>query len=462
MGGRRTTAILACLAGAALLAAVAALFLDGEGPPAPPPRVPDPSPAETGKRTPPANPAVRPGNPGTKRPPAVPFSAEEDAPPASERTSVPAGWKPWARLRFVDAKTREEIPFRRGRVALAVPRGEQELLVPEPWRRAEDGRVEVFRSEDERGLPFGVDRKEWEASPVEIRIPGRTTRRFGSRAEISGDRDIEMAAAAPSVRGIVKLGRGLEGKRVHMDLEPGDPTRDPRRPDAMPSGGATEAGPFSWYDVPDGRWRLVVRVRAGEDESAMAVRVFDKAGAEADLGEIVVLPPSTLRARVVARDGTGVLDRDLALHRGGTGEVLTTEDIDDGGWVVFRGLEADTEYRAVSSLDGVEGTVRTPAEGGGDLRLEIPWEHQGVRCRIRFTVEGQDPILWGEIVEGPTLDKGAWRKDGFLEHDMAAGEYLFGFFARPVGKDAPVRVYATFTVPDQPLWDATVDLKERK
>jgi hypothetical protein len=232
--------------------------------------------------------------------------------------------------------------------------------------------------------------------------------------------------------------------------------------DAMPYGGASEAGPFTWYDVPDGPWRLIVWVKAGEDDAARCIRSFEKAGAEVDLGEIVVYPPTTLRARVVARDGTGVLDRDLSLRRAGTVSVETTDDIDDGGWVVFRGLEADAEYRVVSTLDGLEATVRTPAEGGGDLRVELPWEHQGVRCRIRFTVEGQDPIQWGDIIEGPTLDKEAWKKDGLLEHDMAAGDYLFGILARPVGKDAPVRVFARFTVPDQPLWDATIDLKEQK
>jgi hypothetical protein len=165
---------------------------------------------------------------------------------------------------------------------------------------------------------------------------------------------------------------------------------------------------------------------------------------------------------VVARDGTGVLDKDLSLRRAGEGPAETADDIDDDGWVVFHGLEADTEYRVVSTLDKLEATVRTPAEGGGDLRVELPWENQGVRCRIRFTVDGQDPIQWGDLFEGPTLDKGAWKKDGFLEHDMGAGDYFFGAFARPVGKTEPVRVYAKFTVPDQPLWTATVDMKERK
>src|SRR5687767_6286499 len=153
MSGRGTTAILAGLAAAALLAAAAVLFLDGGGSPAlpPPPPDPDPPPARVETRTP--DPAPRATE---RKPPRVPPAApEDDAPPVSERTSVPAGWKPWARLRFLDAGTREAIPFGRGRVALVLPRGDRDLLVPEPWRRAEDGRTEVFRSEDEKGLPHG-------------------------------------------------------------------------------------------------------------------------------------------------------------------------------------------------------------------------------------------------------------------------------------------------------------------
>ena len=43
----------------------------------------------------------------------------------------------------------------------------------------------------------------------------------------------------------------------------------------MPTGGTTKAGPFSWYDVPDGRWRLVVRATVNDDDTAVVVREFD-------------------------------------------------------------------------------------------------------------------------------------------------------------------------------------------
>jgi hypothetical protein len=456
MSGRRTTAILAVLAGGALLAGIAAVFLGGDAPAVAPVVAPpsDRPPAERPKTVVPPAPKGRPGT--------LPVLIEDDAPPVDEMTSLPPDWKSWARLRFLDAKTKEEIPFGRGRIAHVVPRGPRGLLVPEPWRRGEDGRIEVYRSEDDMGLPFGVDRKEWESAPVEVRIPGRVVRRFASRAELAGERDVELVALAPEVRGTVRLAPALAGKKIVMNLEPADPTRDPRGPDAMPEGGSTEPGPFAWYDVPDGRWKLTVWVKVGGGDVGQAVREFDRAGAEVDLGEILVLPPTKLRARVVARNGAGVLDKDLHLQRTGDGSFEIAEEIDDGGWAVFRNLDPDTEYRVVSSLDKLAETVRTPAEGGGDLRVEMLWENEGVRCRLRFTVDGQDPVQWGDLFESPALDKGAWKKDGFLEHDMAAGEYLFGAFARPVGKDAPVRVHARFTVPDQPLWEATIDMTEAK
>jgi len=462
MSGRRTTAILAALAGASLLAATAILILGGESPvvaPPPPVDVPGPAPVEA------APPRVRP-----VPPPAVPkrslrdalLQVEDDAPPTARLKAAPRDRKPWARLRFVDGKTRQAIPFGDGRIALVVPRVAQRTVVPEPWFLAEDGRIEVFRSEDEQGVPFLVLKEEWAAAAVEVRIPGWEPRTFGSRTELEGEREIALVASRPSVRGTVRLGPGVEAKRLVMDLEPGDPSRDPRRPGAMPYGGAAKDGPFAWYDVPDGRWRLVVRGRADGIDTPVAAVEFDRAGDEVDLGEIVLRRPSTIRARVVARDGTGVLDTALTLYsdRKGTSEI--GDGMDEDGWRVFRGLEPDAEFRVISSLDKLSETVRTPAEGGGDIKVELRWENRGVRCRIRFTVEGQDPIQWGDLIEGPTLEKEAWRKDGQLEHDMAPGDYLIGAWARPVGKDQPVRVYGKFTVPDKPLWEATVDLKEPK
>src|SRR5689334_5603758 len=160
MTGGRTTAILAGLAAAAFAAGAAALFLGGgQEPltrvPADPGRgaLPDPEAPEK----PPVRPPVRPPVTGPREPRPPLFPPEDDGPPKTEVRTVPPDWKPWARLRFVDAATRAEIPFGRGRVAVVLPRGETPILVPQPWRAAADGRVEIFPSENRTGLPFGVE-----------------------------------------------------------------------------------------------------------------------------------------------------------------------------------------------------------------------------------------------------------------------------------------------------------------
>jgi hypothetical protein len=377
--------------------------------------------------------------------------------------TVPPHWKAWAVLRVSDAKSRAPLEWDdRCRVALVVARGNGRLLVPLPWRLAADGRVEVYRHEDRYGdaLPAGVDRADWDAASVEVRVPGYETREFRRRAELAGEREVELRPLPPSVTGVLRVGKGLEGRRVTMTLEPAVRGRDPRTADRRPYGGATEPGPFAWYEVPPARWRLDVWVPTGGRERAHASREFDVGETTVDLGTIEVVPPCAVRARVVARDGTAVLDRGLALERVATGEEASGGPMDDDGWVVFRGLEAATEYRVVSTLDGVAETVTTPTEGGGEQTVVLRWDNEGVRCRLRFTVEGQDPIQWGDVFEGPTMDKGAWKKDGTLEQDFAPGEFVIGILARAVGKEKPARYRATFTVPSKPYWEATIDLTE--
>jgi hypothetical protein len=453
MSGRRARSFLLLLAGASLAAAIAVLFLhDGDPAPLPPPPAPEDVIRPSGH---PAVP-VRKTPPPVRKNPDVPPPPEDDSPPTAEKTTIPADWTPWARLKFVDAKTREAIPFKNGTVGLVIQRADRGILMPEPFRRAADGRIEVFRTEDEHGIPPGTDRAGWASSMVEVRIRGYEMRRFASRAELSGDRDVELTKAIPSVKGTLRLAPALRGKKIRVYFS------RPGGFDLSPPRDSIVEGPFEWFDLDPGAWKFIVHVGEGGEDSAVATRDFMFDSSPADLGEILVMPPSILRARVVARDGQGVLDKDLTLRHGPSGRTQDSEEFEDDGWVIFRGLEPDTEYRVVSVLDKLEGTIRTPAEGGGDLRLEIPWEHTGVRCRIRFTVDGQDPIQWGEIFEGPTLDKGAWKRDGFLEHDMAPGDYFFGIHARPVGKAEPVRVSGKFTVPDRPLFDLTVDLKETK
>jgi hypothetical protein len=43
---------------------------------------------------------------------------------------------------------------------------------------------------------------------------------------------------------------------------------------------------------------------------------------------------------------------------------------------------------------------------------------------------------------------------------MAPGEYLFGIWAEPSGKSGLHRVWARFTVPRQPGWEADIAFSE--
>jgi hypothetical protein len=239
-----------------------------------------------------------------------------------------------------------------------------------------------------------------------------------------------------------------------------------RLPEAapMPSLVPVAPGPFEVFDLRDGSWWIEAWVSLPDGTTAHRAVQFVKSEDVVDLGAIELRAPATVVARVVAKDGTPVLDKRMTIRREGReGDTAGEGDPDVSGWVYFRGLDADADYRVVSSLDGLEQAVHTPSEGLREARVELRWDHEGVRCRLRFTVEGADPVRWGDLFEGPTLDQGAWHKDGFLEHDMAPGEYLFGIWAQVAGQDALHRYWATFTVPETPLWEKAIDLSaERK
>ncbi|HEU4395649.1 MAG TPA: hypothetical protein VFS92_08795, partial [Planctomycetota bacterium] len=217
-------------------------------------------------------------------------------------------------------------------------------------------------------------------------------------------------------------------------------------------------GPFELHELAAGRWRLEARARMPEGVLARATREFEVGAEPADLGEIRVLAPTTLRARVVARDGTAVLDPGLTVAARGDAAVAGRPGED--GWTTFAGLDPGATVKVASSLPGLEQEVVLPPDGGDEVRVELLWDEEGVRCRLRFLVDGSAPTRWGDILEGPELDKGAWKRDGFLEHEMAPGDYLFGIQAEPVGKSGMRQVWAKFTVPRQPTWMADVSFSE--
>ena len=465
MSGRRTVAILSALAGAAVLAAAAAWLLSGDPPPGP--RTPGndgtggrPTPRRNGGDGPDGEPPSAPGPPVRPRPPVFP----EDDTPAPRVPPVPKGAKPWARLRLVDAKTRVPLPSSEGaRVTMLVSRGAGRLRIPEPTRRAADGRLEVFAAIDERDdVSSFLAPADLAAARFEVRLPGFERVEAASRGDLEGERDVLLERAEPAVRGVLLPPRGAAKGPVRAEIRAADGSRPPLPLEVPPGPMPSAAGPFEIFDLPEGRWRLDAWMGLPNGDLAHAVRVFDRGAGTADLGEIAFVAPVAIRARVVARDGTWVIDRNLSIRRVGEGgDGLEVGEPDAEGWVKFGGLDPDAEYRVVSSLDGVEEVVHTPSDSSREVRVELRWENQGVRCRLRFTVEGQDPLAWGDIFEGPALEKDAWKRDGFLEHDMAPGEYLFGIWAKPIGKDGSSRRwFAEFTVPDRPLFEATIDMKE--
>ena len=189
MSGRRTVAILSALAGAAVLAAAAAWLLSGDPPPGP--RTPGndgtggrPTPRRNGGDGPDGEPPSAPGPPVRPRPPVFP----EDDPPAPRVPPVPKGAKPWARLRLVDAKTRVPLPSSEGaRVTMLVSRGAGRLRIPEPTRRAADGRLEVFAAIDERDdVSSFLAPADLAAARFEVRLPGFERVEAASRGDLEG------------------------------------------------------------------------------------------------------------------------------------------------------------------------------------------------------------------------------------------------------------------------------------
>jgi hypothetical protein len=366
----------------------------------------------------------------------------------------------------VDGKTGAAVPWgNRDRVALLLDREGGIAVLPLVVRAAESGVLEVrrYRQVPREGEAEGPEAEAWRKARAEIRVAGYARREFESASALEGERTIPLEAIAPAVAGRVTGSDSMRtGLRIALEPVPSAGAKPPPREFAPLGGLRGEDGSFAFYEVSSGTWRLEVRVLPQGPESARAFRVFEKGEGPVDLGEIPLERPCTVRARVVARDGTPVLDEDMVIRPadGGDADEVGGDDMDEQGWVVFRGLAPGTRYMVFASLEGVEGEVFTPPRPGEESVLELRWDNQGTRCRLDFTVKGRPPVEWGEMCEGPALDAGAWKKDGFLEHDMAPGDYLFGFLAKAPGDAEPKRYWGKFTVPERILWDAVIDLKE--
>jgi hypothetical protein len=387
-------------------------------------------------------------------------------------------------------------------VAAVSPAAPEEPPVAACWRWPEGTSFPGVdlggRGADAEGW-FRVDPPQWEAhrripegDPVlEILVEGFATARVPLE-RMRGRVEVTLEPGVPDLTGEVAV-PGAPDPRwpVWGTLRPADPAAAPK---GAPRGAIRETGPFRFLDLPDGRWTLEVwsMLPAG---LRCAQRTFEKAGGPVDLGTLEVSAWSGFRVRAVDRNGRPmespisvsrigsegsepVMIRFLGQPRTGAaivetrgvvrvirgdGEPLEADSAgerpDAEGWMVVRGLMPGARYRlSVPSL-GVPGVEAEAPETTGEIRsVEVRVEKRIVRCVLRFTVDGKIPPGKVELF-GAAGPRDAGRGEGVWEVELPPGVRGLTVGVRSAG-DGDFDLYqATLEVPDQDLWETTVDLK---
>ena len=475
MSGGRSSALPAALAAAGVLLAAGAWFLAGEG---------GRKPAVPGTAPPiPAPPVEPPGEGAVPADPPVP-APPPPAPDGESDFSFSSG--PWnlppLPPRAAPRARRPRPPPARGArgraaagpaVVLVARTDRGTLRLPERLYGGRAGRaavVSLYPPGARPGENLYFTKEEAEAHRYEVLAFGYAPLADLRRSDLEGERDLRLVPVPPAVRGVLEAGEGLGKGVLRCELVPGGEGPRLQESNFFNDGPAVRApalprefGPFEIPSLAPGPWTLVVRHQQAGGVQARATASFEAGAGTVDLGTLVVRAPATIRVRVIGADGTGLLDQGLRVRKAGeaSAESPPAGEPDAEGWVEFRGLEPDADYEVLCSLEGLAETVHTPPGAGAPLVVELRSEIRGVRCRIRFTVLGEEPLKWGAIFDGPTLDETAWRKDGLLEQEMAPGEYAFGILAQVAGSEKMVRYFARFKVPDQPAWEGKVDLTDR-
>ena len=475
MSGGRSSALPAALAAAGVLLAAGAWFLAGEG--GRKPAVPGTAPPIPAPPVEPPGEGAVPADPPVPAPPPPAPDGESDFSFSSgpwNLPPLPPRAAPWARLRFLDDATGEPVPASARPAVVLVARTDRGTLrLPERLYAGRDGRaavVSLYPPGARPGENLYFTKEEAEAHRYEVLAFGYAPLADLRRSDLEGERDLRLVPVPPAVRGVLEAGEGLGKGVLRCELVPGGEGPRLQESNFFNDGPAVRApalprefGPFEIPSLAPGPWTLVVRHQQAGGVQARATASFEAGAGTVDLGTLVVRAPATIRVRVIGADGTGLLDQGLRVRKAGeaSAESPPAGEPDAEGWVEFRGLEPDADYEVLCSLEGLAETVHTPPGAGAPLVVELRSEIRGVRCRIRFTVLGEEPLKWGAIFDGPTLDETAWRKDGLLEQEMAPGEYAFGILAQVAGSEKMVRYFARFKVPDQPAWEGKVDLTDR-
>ena len=475
MSGGRSSALPAALAAAGVLLAAGAWFLAGEG--GRKPAVPGTAPPIPAPPVEPPGEGAVPADPPVPAPPPPAPDGESDFSFSSGPWNLPPPPPrpaPGPRPRFLAAaRGGRGRGAARPAVVLVARTDRGTLRLPERLYAGRDGRaavVSLYPPGARPGENLYFTKEEAEAHRYEVLAFGYAPLADLRRSDLEGERDLRLVPVPPAVRGVLEAGEGLGKGVLRCELVPGGEGPRLQESNFFNDGPAVRApalprefGPFEIPPRGGGRW-------AGGAPHQLAGGVLGRArpscaagAGTVDLGTLVVRAPATIRVRVIGADGTGLLDQGLRVRKAGeaSAESPPAGEPDAEGWVEFRGLEPDADYEVLCSLEGLAETVHTPPGAGAPLVVELRSEIRGVRCRIRFTVLGEEPLKWGAIFDGPTLDETAWRKDGLLEQEMAPGEYAFGILAQVAGSEKMVRYFARFKVPDQPAWEGKVDLTDR-
>ena len=313
---------------------------------------------------------------------------------------------------------------------------------------------------------------------IEVTIHGyeRVRLEGGAPRDMS---EIPLVPWLPTVRGTMVGPEGAPGKvRAVLLAEIRDETLGSLRPRGLPA----STGPFEIHDLPDGRW-ILWAWSTGPGGTFHAVRRFERSGNVVDLGEVRLDGWSSLRVRVVDGQGGSVSDTrlvgrptlpgtdfmDMIIHPvpGGLPSSVEVE----GGWLLFDHLPPGMDWTIRSvTLPGVEIVARTPEEPGAVRSVEIPWMGRRVRCRLRFTADGEEQPGWGRQIFLNGIEPAGWKADGRVETVLASGAYTVmawkeGYSAKGAGgpftrgPDVRVELRGEFTVPAEEAFEAVVDLK---
>ncbi len=375
-------------------------------------------------------------------------------------------------LRPVDAETGEVLAGRAGTTFVSI--------------RTEPGEEPTGEIEEADAAIGG-----WIRSPVDFGIPG-----VSASLLVPGYLPSPAPGGGWRTRSVLRLRRdpaAIRGRlAVSGDLEVSAVLRsvpDSAGEDGYPQPGLPRGpGEFALSGLPAGEWELVIRAeqaKAPRGEVSWAVRRFRASDAGLDLGDIVPLPGSVVRARLNGSAGRPENERGLVLLEGREGRVpaigyerwrggastgarwpdegavpqlMGTKPAGDG-WVEFRGLRPGASYiLAAPWAPGVTKHLAAPAKPGEVLTIDLDGDPAAAACVVRFTVEGEEPKFWGGFT-GPAFSDQFSTGKGVLEADIPPGRYRVQVLAA-MGPEPDFRFYeGELEIPAPGRFEGTVDLQ---